>query len=131
MEFQFGTNWSQFARTTGHSLTVFGHEEITLLRKFACEAGTACRSGSWQRTVASFTAGRPELLQGTVIDITAQKKAQARLRDIKAAESTVRMPAGENARVADLSQQIAEIHGLRDRHHDLVPRSILNGGSRP
>jgi len=35
-----------------------------------------------RRTVASYLDGVPELLQGTFIDITAQKKALARLRDI-------------------------------------------------
>src|SRR5216683_2087784 len=35
-----------------------------------------------RRTVASYVDGVPDLLQGTFIDITAQKKAQARLGDI-------------------------------------------------
>jgi PAS domain S-box-containing protein len=61
------------------------------------------------RTVASFTQGQPELLQGTLIDITAQKKARTRLRDIKADESTVGMPESENARLADLSERIGNI----------------------
>ena len=37
-----------------------------------------------RRTVASYVDGVPELLQGTFVDITAQKKAEARLRDILA-----------------------------------------------
>ena len=61
------------------------------------------------RTVVSFAEGRPELFQGTLIDITAQKKAQARLRGIKATESTVRMPESENARLADFSERIGNI----------------------
>jgi PAS domain S-box-containing protein len=74
------------------------------------------------RTVASFTQGQPELLQGTVIDITAQKKAQARLRDIKAAESTVRMPESENARLADFSERIGNI--LRRVSKSLRPENL-------
>ena len=46
-----------------------------------------------RRTVASYVDGVPELLQGTFIDITAQKKALARLRDI----------------ISDLSQRIGNI----------------------
>jgi PAS domain S-box-containing protein len=74
------------------------------------------------RTVVSFAEGRPELFQGTVIDITAQKKAQARLRGIKAAESTVRMPESENARLADLSEQIGNI--LRRVSKSLRPENL-------
>ena len=74
------------------------------------------------RTVPSFTQGQPELLQGTVIDITAQKKAQARLRDIKAAESTVRMPESENARLADFSERIGNI--LRRVSKSLRPENL-------
>jgi hypothetical protein len=70
----------------------------------------------------SLAEGRPELLQGTLIDITAQKKAQARLRGIKATESTVRMPAGENARAADLSQQIGNL--LRRLSKSLRPENL-------
>jgi hypothetical protein len=40
-----------------------------------------------RRTVASYVDGVPDLLQGTFIDITVQKKAQARLRDIIAGKS--------------------------------------------
>jgi PAS domain S-box-containing protein len=74
------------------------------------------------RTVASFIEGRPELFQGTVIDITAQKKAQAKLRDIKAAESTVKMPESENARLADLSERIGNI--LRRISKSLRPENL-------
>jgi PAS domain S-box-containing protein len=74
------------------------------------------------RTVVSFAEGRPELFQGTLIDITAQKKAQARLRGIKAAESTVRMPESENARLADLSEQIGNI--LRRVSKSLRPENL-------
>jgi hypothetical protein len=49
--------------------------------------------------------GVPELLQGTFMDITAQKKAQARLRDI----------------ISDLSQRIGSI--LRRVNKSLHPPS--------
>jgi PAS domain S-box-containing protein len=62
-----------------------------------------------RRTVASFVDGLPELLQGTLIDITAQKKAQARLRDIKGGQSSGTMTEGKSARIADLSQRIGNI----------------------
>ena len=101
-----------------------------LRRRRNCHAEEVCLRGRngvpvWvlaTRTVVSLAEGRPELLQGTVIDITAQKKAQARLRGIKATESTVRMPAGENARAADLSQQIGNL--LRRLSKSLRPENL-------
>jgi PAS domain S-box-containing protein len=62
-----------------------------------------------RRTMASFEGSVPELLQSTVIDIIAQKKAQARPRDIKGGQSSGTMPAGESARAVDLSQRIGNI----------------------
>src|SRR5260370_5067828 len=61
------------------------------------------------RTVVSFAEGRPELFQGTLIDFTAQKKAQASLRQNENAEPPVRMPTGEGARMAELSHRIGNI----------------------
>ncbi len=75
-----------------------------------------------RRTVASYVDGVPELLQGTFIDITTQKKAQARLRDIKAGQSSGTTPEGESARVADLSQRIGNI--LRRVNKSLQPDSL-------
>jgi PAS domain S-box-containing protein len=60
-------------------------------------------------TVASFADGVPDLLLGTVVDITAQKKAQAALRDFEGGQSSATMPEGENARMADLSQRMRNI----------------------
>src|SRR5260370_33890399 len=68
--------------------------EIVLDRlrtKGSCPSEEVClksRNGApiWvlaRRTVASFAGSAPELLQSTAIDITAQKKAQARPLDIK------------------------------------------------
>jgi PAS domain S-box-containing protein len=74
------------------------------------------------RTVVSFTEGRPELLQGTLIDITEQKKARARLRDIKGAEAAARMAQRENARMADLSQRLATL--LRRVNKTLQPNNL-------
>jgi len=75
-----------------------------------------------RRTVASFVDGLPELLQGTLIDITAQKKAQARLRDIKGGQSSGTMTEGESARIADLSQRIGNI--LRSVSKSLQPDNL-------
>jgi PAS domain S-box-containing protein len=61
-----------------------------------------------RRTVASYVDGVPDLLQGTFIDITAQKKAQARLGDI----------------INDLFQRIGNIlrRVNKSRHLDSVPQ---------
>ena len=74
------------------------------------------------RTVVSFAEDRPELLQGTVIDITEHKKAQARLRGIKGAEAAARMAEGEGARMADLSQRLATL--LRRVSKTLQPNNL-------
>jgi PAS domain S-box-containing protein len=75
-----------------------------------------------RRTVASFVNGVPELLQGTFIDISAQKKAEARLRDIKGGQSSATISEGESARVADLSQRIGNI--LRRVSKSLQPDNL-------
>src|SRR5882762_2754832 len=75
-----------------------------LRRRGNCPAEEVClrgRNGTpvWllaTRTVASSADGVPELLQGTFIDITAQKKTQARLRDVKNGKSSATMPEGES-----------------------------------
>ena len=74
------------------------------------------------RTVASFSEGRPELLQGTVIDITTQKEAQAGLRQNKNPESLAHLPKGEDARTADLSRRIGNI--LRRVSKSLQPDNL-------
>jgi PAS domain S-box-containing protein len=74
------------------------------------------------RAVASFADGVPELLQGTAIDITAQKKAQARLRDTKGGQSSATMPEGESARMADVSQRMRNI--LRRVSKSLQPDNL-------
>jgi hypothetical protein len=65
------------------------------------------------RTVANFADGLPELLQGTVIDITTEEKAQARLKESKTSESTQGVSEGVSkaagTRIADLSQQLATL----------------------
>jgi PAS domain S-box-containing protein len=101
-----------------------------LLTRGSCPPEEVClRAGNgapiWvltRRTVASFVDGLPELLQGTFIDITAQKKAQARLRDIKAGQSSGTLPEGESAQVADLSQRIGNI--LRRVSKSLQPDNL-------
>jgi PAS domain S-box-containing protein len=71
------------------------------------------------RTVVSFAEGRPEVFQGTLIDITAQKKAQASLRQNENAEPSVRMPTGEGA---ELSKRIGNI--LRRVSKSLQPENL-------
>jgi len=44
--------------------------------------------------------------------ITAQKKAQASLRQNENAEPSVRMPTGEGARMAELSERIEIFYGV-------------------
>jgi PAS domain S-box-containing protein len=74
-----------------------------------------------RRAVASFVDGRPELLQGALIDITAQKKTQARPRDA-GQQSPATMTGGENARIAELSQRIGNI--LRRVSKSLQPENL-------
>jgi hypothetical protein len=74
-------------------------------------------------TAASFVDGVPELLQGTFIDITAPKTAQARPRDIIGGQLSGTTPEGESARIADLSQRIGNI--LRRVNKSLHPDSLL------
>ena len=74
-----------------------------------------------RRTVASFVNGLPELLQATLIDITAQKKAQARPRD-QGGQSSATMSEGQSVRIADLSQQIGNI--LRRVSKSLQPDNL-------
>src|SRR5258708_24351191 len=65
---------------------------------------------------------------GTFIDITAQKKAQARLRDIIGGQSSGATPEGERAgisglsQLSDLSQRIGNI--LRRVNKSLHPDSL-------
>jgi PAS domain S-box-containing protein len=74
------------------------------------------------RTVVSFAEGRPELFQGTLIDITAREKAQASLRQNETAEPSVRMPTGQGARMAELSERIGNI--LRRVSKSLQPENL-------
>jgi PAS domain S-box-containing protein len=84
-------------RTQGNSSA----EEVCLQARDSAPIWVIAR-----RTVASYVDGVPELLQGTFIDITAQKKAQARLRDI----------------IRDLSQRMGNI--LRRVNKSLHPDSL-------
>ena len=77
-----------------------------------------------RRTVASYVDGLPGLIQGTFIDITAQKKAQARLRDIIGGRSSGARPEGESTRISDLSQRIGNIlrRVNKSLHADSLPK---------
>ena len=70
-------------------------------------------------TVASFANGVPELLQSTAVDITAQKKAQA--RDVKSGQSA-QLPEGVTAEMSDLSRRIGNI--LRRVSKSLQPDNL-------
>ena len=75
-----------------------------------------------RRTMSSIEGSLPELLQSTLIDITAQKKVEARSRDNKGVQSSGTMPAGESARAVDLSQRIGNI--LRRVTKSLQPDNL-------
>jgi PAS domain S-box-containing protein len=91
-------------------------EEVCLKAKDGAPIWVVAR-----RTVASSVNGVPDLMQGTFIDITSQKKAQGRLRDIKSGHSLGTM-AGESAQVGDLSQRIGNI--LRRLNKSLRPDNM-------
>ena len=74
------------------------------------------------RSVVSFAEGRPELLQGTVIDITAHKTSHTSLRQSKTAESSSSMPEEKGVRMADLSKRIGNI--LRRVSKSLQPDNL-------
>jgi PAS domain S-box-containing protein len=74
-----------------------------------------------RRAVATFVNGLPELLQETLIDITAQKKAQARARD-QGAQQSATTSEGQVDRITDLSQRIGNI--LRRVSKSLQPDNL-------
>ena len=61
------------------------------------------------RSVVSFADGRPELLQDTVIDITARKTSQTGFGPSRMPESPANSLEGKAARMDDLSRQIGNI----------------------
>jgi len=89
----------------------------SLRKRRTCRAEEVCLRGKtglpvWvlaTYTVISSVEGRPALLQGTVVDITALKKAQTKLRDIKPAQSSATIPKGESARMFDLAKRLATL----------------------
>jgi PAS domain S-box-containing protein len=74
------------------------------------------------RSVVSFAHGRPELLQGTAIDITPRKTSQVSFWPSKTAESSSSALEGKAARMADLSRRIRDI--LRRVGTSLQPDSL-------
>jgi PAS domain S-box-containing protein len=75
-----------------------------------------------RRTVASIAEGLPELLQATLIDITAQKRAQANPRDPAGQVSRTALE-GKDTRFVELSQQIGNI--LRRVSKSLQAENLL------
>lgn len=73
-------------------------------------------------TEVSFAEGRLELLQGTLVDITALKKAHARLGGINNVEPAANVPNTEIARMDELSQTIATL--LRRVTELLHPKNL-------
>lgn len=96
-------------------------ERETLLHRLRTEdlghAEEAClrtRTGDpvWvltTRAVVSFGIDRLELLQGTVIDITDQKRAQACLRNIEHSDLSSFSPVGESITTPDISQRLVTL----------------------
>ena len=92
-----------------------------LWRQRDCPAEEVClRSGNGEpvwvlatRTVVECGRSGPTLFQGTLIDITEQKKFQASLRDSKNAPGTV--PRTQGVRMAELSQRLAVLIGSVSR----------------
>jgi PAS domain S-box-containing protein len=78
------------------------------------------------RSVVSLAYGHPELLQGTVIDITAQKKAQASLASVKAVTSSASRPEREKSETAALSQRLATL--LQRASQAIQPENLLQTG---
>jgi hypothetical protein len=76
-----------------------------------CPAEEMClRSGKGKPVWVLATrrvARDPEIFQSTVIDITLQKKTQARLRDLNNARSVGREPSTQNTRMAELLRRLA------------------------
>jgi PAS domain S-box-containing protein len=79
------------------------------------------------RSVVSLAYGHPELLQGTVIDITAQKKAQASFASIKEVTSSAGRPEREKVETAAaLSQRLATL--LQRASQAIQPENLLQTG---
>ena len=74
------------------------------------------------RSVASFADGRPELLQGTIIEITRSKTTQTSFQPSKSPESSANSLEGNAARMDDLSRQIGNI--LRRVSKSLQPNNL-------
>jgi PAS domain S-box-containing protein len=79
-----------------------------------------------RRTVASYVDGVPELLQGTFIDITAQKKAQAPFGGISEATSSAGRREGEKVETAALSQRLAAL--LQRASQAIQPENLAQMG---
>jgi PAS domain S-box-containing protein len=78
------------------------------------------------RSVVSVAYGHPELFQGTLIDITAQKKAQASLVGIKDAPSSAGRPEREKVETAALSQRLAVL--LQRASQAIQPEKLFQTG---
>jgi PAS domain S-box-containing protein len=78
------------------------------------------------RSVVSLAYGHPELLQGTLIDITAQKKAQSSLVGIKDAPSSASRPEREKVETAALSQRLAVL--LQRASQAIQPEKLFQTG---
>jgi PAS domain S-box-containing protein len=79
------------------------------------------------RNVVSLAYGHPELLQGTVIDITAQKKAQASFASIKGVTSSAGRPERKKVETAAaLSQRLATL--LQRASQAIQPENLLQTG---
>jgi PAS domain S-box-containing protein len=75
------------------------------------------------RTVVSFAEGRPDLLQGTLIDITVQRKARAPWEHLNH-ESPASRREGDAEKMTDLAQTLATLllHASEILHPNNLPR---------
>jgi hypothetical protein len=111
-------------RNAKHSFTGSEAYEIVLPRKSAYGVGDGMPV--WilaTRTVASFAEHRPELLQGTFIDITEQKQADARLRDRRNNAFPTSAAESENPKAAELFQRLAALLGRASQA--LQPHNLI------
>jgi PAS domain S-box-containing protein len=74
------------------------------------------------RTVVSVAYGKPELLQGTLIDITAQKQARPRLQHANGLKPQARPPERDSASLPDLSHRLKTL--LQRANQTIQPHNL-------
>lgn len=135
--FGFGTQ-AEILRLSAWDFYYKRMEREILLNRFRsrgnCPAEEVClrgRNGTpvWvltTRSVASFANGEPELLQGTVIDITAKKRAEATIQGIRDVSSRTRDTGGNEDKMSDLSRSLTIL--LQRANSHLQPANLARMG---